>query len=370
MFKGISRVLRTGGIAFAATLGLSATAMADGWPEQSTPEFDALLAAARSEGELVILGDPNLSNEFVAAFEEDTGIPVAFIAGGRQEVRTRFLRETEANQATFDAFLGGFSGYELADKGLLAPVAEQLLLPEVTNPDNWRLGHIPYVDKANTYMPLPSNYIQGYVLINTNLVDEASLQSWDDLLAPAFKGQIVVHDPSFAGGGQVLATYLIHALGEDYVRELYVGQEVEVTRDYRTITDLVARGIKPISLNAVARHIVSYQAEGLDFLKVLHLKGASGLQMGGASVLAVPSSAPNPNAAAVFANWYLSKRGQTMYSTVYNTPSDRTDLEVVTWPDFINAEPGETYIDTYSEAWVEDVRPPLIETLTKILDER
>ncbi|HEY7219171.1 MAG TPA: hypothetical protein VH985_12365, partial [Candidatus Binatia bacterium] len=48
------------------------------------------------------------------------------------------------------------------------------------------------------------------------------------------------------------------------------------------------------------------------------LKEGGTIGGGGSSVLALISRAPHPNAAKVFINWYLSRRGQMVWQNVMN----------------------------------------------------
>lgn len=328
------------------------SAVAQDWPTASTPAFDALMAEARAEGELVILGDPLLSEEFSRQFERDTGIRVVFISGAQNDKKIRFLRETEALKATFDVFFAGTEALGPARAGLLAAIAPSLLLPEVTGAENWREGAIHYIDEGATYLPVPAQYVSGLLLVNTKEIDPARVTSWQDLLAPDLKGRIISHDPRVRGGGEVLAAFIAQVIGLDFFKTLFVGQEVALAADYRQVTDAVARGTYAVGLSALPRDIVKYQREGLDYLVAVAPSDQPGYLVGGSSVLAIPSSAPHPKAAMVFANWYLSKRGQEMYSGIYALPSDRTDVTGGPWPAFVVPQPGVSYFNQYAEAWV------------------
>jgi len=330
-------------------------AFAEGWPERTTPEFDALLAAGRAEGEVVLFGDPLLAEEFSRAFERDSGIRVVFMSGTQNDKKIRFLRETEAQAATFDAFFGAYEALDPAQAGHLLPVAPSLLLPEITEGAYWREGRLHFLDTAATYVPVPVQYVSGLMLINSDIVDVAELRSWQDLLAPEFKGRIISHDPRVTGAGEGLVIYLAHVLGLEYFQQLFLGQEVRMTTDYRQITDAVARGTAAVGLGAHFRDIVRYQREGLQNLRVVVPEDAHGYLVGGGAALAIPSSAPHPNAAMVFANWYLSQHGQKAYTDIYALPSDRVDVVAGPWPEFIVPEPGETYLNQFTAVWVGEI---------------
>ncbi|MFH1122216.1 MAG: hypothetical protein V1758_00995 [Pseudomonadota bacterium] len=47
---------------------------------------------------------------------------------------------------------------------------------------------------------------------------------------------------------------------------------------------------------------------------------------GGPGLIAAFNQAPNPNAAKLFANWFLTKEGQTVYSRAAGAESARLDV--------------------------------------------
>lgn len=352
----------------ASLIGLGATvASASGWPEQSTPEFDALLEAGRAEGEVILFSTQDLTNPFLEAFERDTGIRAVQIIGNRSEGLARFTRETLAEMSSFDVYIGGRRVYELVEEGKLVAIAPQLMLPEVTDLSNWRDGRIAYVDAAEQYAPLPSHFASGFVLVNTNEVDPESIKTWGDLLRPEFKGKIASHDPGIRGSGLSVGIYLAEVMGGEFLEGLYQGQEMARTSDYRQVTDWVARGTYPIALGALSRDIENYRAEGVDWLEVIKMDDGAGYLSGGAAVMAIPTSTPHTNAAMVFANWYMSKAGQTAFSIVYQQPSDRLDVPNGGWPDYVVPVEGVHYIDQYNETWTRANESRLVDVVNQAL---
>jgi ABC-type Fe3+ transport system substrate-binding protein len=78
--------------------------------------------------------------------------------------------------------------------------------------------------------------------------------------------------------------------------------------------------------------------------------------------------APHPNAATIFANWFISKPGEEMYDKVQNTPSRRTDVHIASVPDYLYPKPGAAYIDGYEQNYLTAKRPPLQKAVTDMLD--
>lgn len=340
------------------------------WPDNPSDEWQALIEAATAEGGVTVLANANLGDDFIATFSADTGVPITLSVGRHGEGRARFNRETETGQATFDAFIGGRSSYELADKGLLTAVAPLLILPEVTDGANWRDSAMPWIDSAKTYLPMPIGYVSAFVLINKDVIDPASVTVWDDLLSPDLAGRIAMHDPTVPGGtgaGASVSLFLAEAKGQTYLETLYGTQIGETTADYRQLVDWVARGTYPVVLGTRALDIERYRAEGVDNLAVLNMQDVPGYISGGTSIMAIPASAPNKAAAQVFANWFLSRSGQAAFARAARAPSFRTDVTGGDWPEYLNPEPGRVYINQYDQSWAETVEPALRTVLDDVL---
>src|SRR5581483_7769905 len=86
-------------------------------------------------------------------------------------------------------------------------------------------------------------------------------------------------------------------------------------------------------------------------LGTFYMQDGPGAVLGGSSVVSEPKLAPHPNATAVFLNWYASQPGQQVFSTVWKTPSNRTDVHVDGIPDYVTPKPGVQYVDQYQEKW-------------------
>lgn len=341
--------------------------VAQNWPSETNAAWDTLLAAGQAEGELVLAGDATLSGAFIEKFESDTGINISFISGHSRGVLARFTREVESGSPTIDVFLGGPNTFQLIDGGYLMDIKSKLVLPEVTDPANWRQGEIPFADERGVYMPVPSYYLSGRVLVNTNMVDPETIKTWDDLLRPEFKGAIISQFAPTFGGGLAVASYLYEQKGGEFVEDLYLGQDIQYTGEYRVVTDSVARGTYAIGLSAAPNDITRFKNEGIDYIEVLGMTDVEGYIVAGASLFSASANSARPNAVAVFANWYLSKNGQEAFSAARKVPSERLDVTGGDWPVSIEPLEGRSYKDDADQIWRTVGRRPLQDAVNVIL---
>jgi hypothetical protein len=91
-----------------------------GWQEA----WDALVAAAKQEGALVLHGPPSAETrqQVPAAFTQRFGIPVEYIALRSSELAPRMVAEKQAGLVTIDAMITGFNSWAdvLYPAGLVA----------------------------------------------------------------------------------------------------------------------------------------------------------------------------------------------------------------------------------------------------------
>jgi iron(III) transport system substrate-binding protein len=343
-------------------------AVAADWQAGAGPEWKTTLDAARKEGVISVTGgQPDSMKPIGEAFERDTGIRLDALVGNFTELETRFTREVRADKSTIDVYFAGGSISILIKENVLQPVKPLLMLPEVTNPKNWRDGKLLWFDAAEQYMPYPNQSVFGFPLFDSNVIKPGVINTWQDLLKPEYKGKIVSYDPTVVGPGQAQAAYLADQMGLDYVKKLYLEQEVKLTRVSRQVIEWIARGDYAIALGWAASDVEAFRKEGMTNLVPGEMKDSGGSMLGGVSLPVVAKNNPHPNATKVFLNWYLSQPGQQAYADVVRTPSRRTDVSNAQSPDYVIPKPGVKYLDQYQEDWYWNTRPKLRDEVVKAL---
>jgi ABC-type Fe3+ transport system substrate-binding protein len=266
-----------------------------------------------------------------------------------------------------DVVFGGQTMITFVAKGYFKPIKPQFMLPGVTNPKNWVDGHMKWVDRAGKYMFIGSEYIHCWPVINTAFIKDGSITKWSDLLKPEYQGKIASYDP-VSGPGQAQGGYIADNKGIDFFKKLYIGQKVKLTRDSRQLMEWAARGVNPIVLAGLPVQLKHFANAGIKTLKVVDMQDGHGVLLGGSSVIVMPKKPAHPNAATVFVNWYASQPGQKIFSTVWETPSRRVDVDVPAIPDFVRPKPGIKYLDQYTEDWYlghyrKTIRPQIIKAM-------
>ncbi len=318
-------------------------------------KWDTLVTAAKKEGKVVVyLGPspPEVRTEVAKAFKDKYGISVEFFTGRGGEVVARLQAEKAGGINVADAVIIGDTNWfdEVRPMKISSPLDPLLILPEVKNPARWRGGKLPMMDDTRQALAFVTIADQFYT-VNKDMVKEGEMSTVMDLLKPAWKGKIVMNDPSMSGNGSAwFAFIMLKALGEEKGAQFMRGlarQEPLISRDSRQITEWVARGKYPVAVGASLGMPISFIKQGAP-IRLARVKDGTVLTTGIGIVMAT-NYAPHPAAAQLFVNWLLSREGGTVWSQAYGYPSTRIDVatkgflpEVIPAPTDIY--PDEAYI--------------------------
>lgn len=326
-------------------------------------------AKASKEKQVVVLGphDPgvrkSLPEKFSKAFGGQHGITLQYQVGKFDTLVPRIEAELASGRTTIDVAIGG-SGHDF--QHVIEPMPSRLLLPEVTDMSKWKEKTFKWVDRDNRHVFQMSEWAIGGLFVNTSQVDPASITSWKDLLKPQFKGKITAADPVGTGAGRTMASYLLFKFGEDFLRKLYIDQQMTLTRNYQQVAEWIARGKHPIGLPPAVADIERFRAEGIP-IKTLTMPDGPGLIMNGTGTVYIVKGAPHQNAATFFVNWLLTKEGQEAFVKPMAYPSRRVDVSSDHVPEAIMPKPGFEYIDADSPDWLYKKRPALDKRVVELL---
>lgn len=361
----------------ATTAAIAATAVA---PAAANPaaqanalnvpkDWNAVVAAAKQEGTVRIIvpaGVPGLGDIFAKAFQEEFGIKLEYTAENTGPAQQRIEQEVAAGRNTTDVILSGATEFlNLYPANRLAPIAPILMHPEVVDQGKWRDGKLTWADNAQQFMPLSSEWVHIDLMVNSSIIDPKSITSWKDLLKPEYKGKIVAQEVTVGAGGAT-ARALLEDFGPDYITQLYKGQNVTMVREAREVVETMARGSQPIGMAILPVQSEAFRKQGIKLERVFPTDGLASTS-GGSAVAKIIVNPPHPNAAVVFTNWFLAKRGQQLYTEASLEPSRRTDVSVPAVPEYIIPKPGTNYRNQYREDYYVKVAPAMRTQIEQLL---
>jgi len=257
---------------------------------------EALIAGAKKEGKVVFYTtstDRDLKWLFGAFRKKYPFInPGAFSANG-PEIAEKFLAEERAGRHLADVIAGMNYDMERYKK--------KNLLTQYRSPsaENFASG----MKDPEGYWAT-DNYTFWVIAYNKTMVKDKDLpRDWFDLLDPKWKGKIAVHvmaDRLIAGWEQ--------RLGAEKARQLVDGlkkQNLLLRKGWRSLPQLLAAGEYPLAL-AFVHHVERLKAKKAPVDWIRSFDPLVGFIRG----MGISSSAPNPQAARLFVDFYLSEEGQ------------------------------------------------------------
>lgn len=275
-------------------------------------DWEQTLAAAKKEGQITvyIYRYEGLLQDFKREFP---GINVVAVTGRGNELTNRIMAERRAGRFIADVYSGGTNSlFNTLYKGkALDPLKPALILPEVTDTSKWYGNEHRYADPEGKYIfafiGSPSNAQLAY---NTQQVNPKEFKSYQDVLHPKWKGKIVSLDPRDTGLGATMQFYYYSPeLGPEFMKKFFGGMEITYSKNFRQMTDWLGQGKFAICMGCKDSMRAKNQGLPVDDFDTNRWKEGSSFSAGGGS-LSLMNQAPHPNAAKVFLNWFLSRKGQ------------------------------------------------------------
>lgn len=314
-------------------------------------EWERFKAEAKKEGEVVLYGQLGASAQQALrkVLKEKFGIEAIFVALRGEETTNKIIAEQNAGLYLADVIFATTNNIinYLKPQGRIPPMDSAIIFPEILDPKVWWQGRIPWVDNDQRYHIAFLAGPRVDVMVNAAQVKPGEIKSYKDLLAPKWKGKIVINDPTVSGSGNAWFSAMAEFItGPEYLREL-VKQEPVILRDQRLQVEWVARGKNPVLIAATEQVEADFIKAGANIDLLVLEEGGYVSQSSGAISLAARAS--HPNAAKVVINWVLSKEGQTVLSETFLMQSGRVDVPTDFLPRFAVRKPGLKYFNTSTE---------------------
>lgn len=291
--------------------------------------WDATVAAANKEGELVISAPSGTKwREQLMTFQKAyPKITLKITPAASRDFWPRVIKEREAKQSLWDFRIGGPDNlsYRIKAMGYIAPVRDMLILPEVTDPKVW-YGGIDgiFLDKEKKYFLGFGIYEENTAYYNDKFVTNPAATDLKNIIDPKWSGKISMANPT-AGSPLTASGAMIKTYGEDFLRKLIVNQKPVIVKDPRQQMDWLASGRYPISIGVPTIAFVEYAAHGVSISEFKKMTGAKIWTQGVGGIQAL-TQAPHPNATKVFVNWILTRDVHAQIMKAVKMNSRRKDV--------------------------------------------
>lgn len=161
-----------------------------------------------------------------------------------------------------------------------------------------------------------------YPIYNEQLLSSGQAPtSWHDLLNPKYKGQISAASIDVGGTGWIVFAFFRTVLGDDYLHA-FLNQQPKILTTYTNVAVGVSRGEFPIGIVASVNDYPMRVGQGAPIQPVFPKEGMPFIPF----EMMLLANSPHPYAAELFANWYLSKEGQTSAVNERGCYSFRSDV--------------------------------------------
>lgn len=239
-------------------------------------------------------------------FTEKTGIPVTYLRASTGELVNRVISEKDDPQA--DILLGGASSYHIqADKEgaletYLSPMAKDIPSYAKSDDDTW-----------TGFCVLTLGIGINSTRFENKFPGQKIPQTWEDLLNPDFKGEIVLTNPVSSSTAYLFVQDQLQRLGWDkgweYLLSLseLVGQFPDSGSAPAKLVGTGEYAIGVSYLHALAK----YGAEGFDIAMV-----APPQTVGDVDCISILKNTKNKDAAKKFVDFMLSKEAQELMSSI------------------------------------------------------
>jgi len=252
------------------------------------------------------------------AFEADTGIRIEHLTMKNGEILQRLSNEGDAGVAIADLwFTGGADTFiEASQNDLLISYAS------------------PSGESLDDKMKDPAGYWHGTSLtlvnwvVNKELIEEKGLkmpEKWDDLLQDGLKGEVSMSNPASSGTAYNVVSAVLETKGQED-GWAYLDGLIE------QVPYFTARGSDPQKNVVAGEAIVGINASNGDreleinnpHIALVYPSDGTGWWP---QPVAIVKGTKNEDAAKVFVDWLLSKRGMKVIADSRNAAVARTDVE-------------------------------------------
>ena len=329
-------------------------------------EWEETLAKAQAEGSLSLALGSGPTREFrpvFKIFQDEFGIRMILSGGSGSVAAERILAERAAGLYTVDlAYTGATTAHGvLIPNDVLAPFEPLLFRADVLDKSIWYKNQFWWADVDEKYIfVFAASHNNPGITINTDLVNEADITSYWDLLDPKYKGMHVSGDLSTAGGSSTFHFLFGHPdLGPDFLTRYALETDLVMISDARVAAAWMVEGTKAIgmhlgSLFSTLTDDLEKREQPIKQLTKPMMEGTT-LSISARQQMMVLNNAPHPNAQKLFINWFLSPTGQLLIQEIESPNSSIDSLRIDIPKDMVpivdRRKEGFEYISTATDPY-------------------
>ncbi len=305
----------------AAILAFSTGAMAQ-VPQGYPADYAKVVEAAKKEGKVVVYAttDAVAANPLIKDFQALYGIQVEYSDLNSTELYNRFIAEAAANAGTGDLLWS--SAMDLQIKLVADGHAAIYASPEIPALPKWAV----WKDQAygTTYEPITFVYNKRLVAAEDVPQSHADLLKLLNAKPDVYKGKVTAYDPERSGVGYLFVNEDAKYFPQAW--DLFTAFGKEGIKLYTSAGAMIERVTS-------GEHLIGYGIFGSYALGRAKKNPNLGIVMPKdytlvtSRVAFISKQAKNPNAAKLFLDYLLSKRGQTIVGNQADLYSLRADVE-------------------------------------------
>jgi ABC-type Fe3+ transport system, periplasmic component len=291
-----------------AVLALTATLFA-GCGSNSSNEAAATDQTKKTDGKLTVyVGfQEDHALKAIELFTKETGIKAEMIRMSAGEILAKVRAEKGNPQAS--VWYGGPADtfVQAVDEGLLEPYkspAAEVIDAKYKDPDGYWTGvYVGAVGIASNKEFLEKNGLEAP-------------DSWDDLLDPKLKGEIVMASPASSGTAYTTIYSILKVQGDEDKGFEYLKKLHPQVQQYTTSGSAPGRmvGLGEAGVGILFAHdIIKYQEEGYDNLVLTFPQDGTGYETGSIGII---KNSKNQDLAKAFVDWSLGTSAQELGKTV------------------------------------------------------
>ena len=288
----------------------------------------------------------------VKEFEKETGIKVNAVRMSSGEIVGRL--KAEKNNPKASVWWGGpADGFiQAANDGLLekyVPAGAKEM------PDK-------YKDKDGYWTGIYVGYL-GFAS-NKKLLDErgiAAPTSWQDLLKPEFKGQVITANPGSSGTAYTMLATIVQLMGEEKGLQYMIALDGQIKNYQKSGTAparMAGQGETIVGITFL-HDAIKYRDEGMKDLILTAPSEGTGYEIGAVGLV---KGGPDAEAAKKFIDWAVSKKAQELGQTA-GSYQFLTNPNAQTPPQALELK--NTKLINYDLAWAGNNKAALVEKWSK-----